>query len=156
MRRVKKQLVELLSSLSSSEIKQLHLKLVAPKLRSLRREKNAIEKRLHEIEREIAGLAPTKKRKARQPKRLRKAKRVRRARRGTVLSKIKNVLQRASVPMRVKEVCNALVRAGMPKKKGLVNYVNRILSTNANFTKVGWGLYSIAGQAPASVSKKSS
>jgi len=157
MRRVKKQLVELLSSLSAAEIKRLRSKLVAPKLESLRREKAAIKKRLHQIERQILRLAGRMVRKRRKLHRRtgpRRAKRVRRAKRGTVIAKIKQVLARATSPMRVRDICNALARAGLKRKKGLVNYVNRTLSANPSFAKVGWGLYRIAGQASAPKTKK--
>jgi len=158
MARVKKQVIQLLSGLSARDIRQLQSKLVAPRLKALRREKAAIEKRLRMIGRQIAGLvslAPRKGRKLRKTKQLKRAKRVRPARKGTIASRIKGILQRTVAPMRVKEICSALIRAGMPKKKGLVNYVNRILSTNPTFAKAGWGLYCIAGKAPAPTAKKS-
>jgi len=148
MPRVKKQLVELISKLSPKEIEQIRAKLLAPKLGSLRRERAKLVKRLREVRREIARLgAPVKRRRVR-------VRRARRARKGTMASKIKAILGRAKAPMRVKNICAALVRSGVPRKKGLVNYVNRTLSTNPLFAKAGWGLYRLAGQAPAAPVKR--
>jgi len=161
MARVKKQLVELLSTLSSKEIQKLQAKLLAPKVASLRREREKLQKRLREIERQLARVAKAKPRR-RRVRRVRKArakrapvKRVkRRARKGTIASRIEGILKRAPAPMRVKDICDALARAGVPKKKGLVNYVNRILSTNPAFSKAGWGVYSLAGKPSAAPAKK--
>lgn len=171
MAHVKKQLVELLSTLDPTEIEKLQAKLLAPKLASLRREKGRLQKRLKEIERQLARVQKAKPRRRRRVRRVRAkrapakrapvkrapVKRVRRrARKGTIASKIERILKGAPAPMRVKDICNALARAGVPKKKGLINYVNRILSTGPAFTKAGWGLYRLATKPSAAPAKKAS
>ena len=155
MARVKKQLLELIAGLSTGEIRRLHAKLVGPRLKSLQREKAAIEKRLRQVERRLAGLvgvAPRKQRKAkvgRPP-----AKRGGRAKRGSVLAGVKRVLENAGGSLRVKEICDGLVRSGIPRKVGLKNYVSRMLSTNPAFTRAGWGLYRLAAKGLAPVGRK--
>ena len=84
MARVKKQLLEILSSLSSEEIEKLQAKLIEPKLDALRREKEKLQKRLKEIDRELARFSVAAKR---------PAPRVGRAAKGkTIAQRIKEVI----------------------------------------------------------------
>jgi len=163
MARIKKQLVALLSALEPAQV----AKLVSARLKTLQREKALLEKRLSEVARQIAGLGAPAAPKIRRRRRARRgrppvskpvAKKAapvrRRAKKGTMAAKIKEVLAQAKEPMRVKDLCAALVRSGIPKKKGLMNYVSRTLSTNAAFAKAGWGLYRLAGAAAPAPAKK--
>jgi len=156
MPRIKKQLIQMLSALSPAEI----AKLVAPKLRVLRRERRAILKRLREIERQLAGLAPglrglkpggrVRRRRRRRIVRAVAALRpiapgpVRRARRGTMAAQVMSILANAGQPMRMRDIRNGLVGRGVPARKGLLNYLSRVLNTNAAFEKVGRGMYGLA------------
>lgn len=164
MPRVRKHLVELLSALSPAEI----AKLVAPRLESLRREEEAIRKRLQEVERQIAAIAGTavvrRRRRRRVGLRRRRLGRpplgprvgrppVRRAKRGSVTANLRAVLEKATQPMRVKEIIAGLVRRGVARKPGLPNYISRLLSTNSAFVRAGRGLYRMAGSAAASARK---
>jgi len=165
MPRVRKHLVELLSALSPAEI----AKLVAPRLESLRREEEAIRKRLQEVERQIAAIAGTavvrrrrrrrvglrRRRLGRPPLGLPRVGRppVRRAKRGSVTANLRAVLEKATQPMRVKEIIAGLVRRGVARKPGLPNYISRLLSTNSAFVRAGRGLYRMAGSAAASARK---
>ena len=168
MARIKKQLVALLSAMDPQQI----AKLVSVKLKSLRREKAILDKRLSDIGRQIAGLAAPVARKVRRRRRVRlgrprlgrprvkqprmKAAPVRRrAKKGTMAAKIRRILAHAKGPMRVRDLCASLVRSGVPKKPGLMNYLSRTLSTNPAFAKAGWGLYRLAGAAaPAPAAKR--
>lgn len=152
MARVKKELVELLSTLSASEIEKLRAQLVGPKLQALKRERQKLEKRLKEIDAEMARLG------ARKP--ARRAARRRGPRPGTLASKIRNILEKAGRPMRVKEICDALAAAGAARTKTFANYVNRTLSTNPLFSKAGRGVYKLSpeggGRTVAKAPKKKS
>lgn len=161
MARVKKQFLELLSSMAPAELAKLQAKLLGPKLKALRSERAKLVKRLKQVETELAGLekpAPRKRRKKAKPRAVRRVRVVarRRRRKGTMADKIATILGKAGKPLRVRDICAALVKAGVPKKKGLVNYVNRTLSTNPRFRKAGWGLYVLAGGAAAAAAKKAS
>jgi len=157
MARVKKQFIKLLSSLRPAELAKLQAQLVGPRVKALRREKAQLETRLKEIDEQLGGLGGPKPRKARRARKKARVHKVapkpvvvkRRGRRkGTVADKIEAILAKAGKALRVKEICVTLVKAGMPKKAGLVNYVNRTLSANPRFKKAGWGVYTLAA-APA-------
>jgi hypothetical protein len=178
MAQVKKELVELLKDLTPRELKQLQSTLLTPKLNKLKKKKEQLEKELKQVANQIASLQGKKtsapkngrrKKKGRKAKKVSKSKNGRRkkkarkakaprktvSRKGggkTMAEKIADILRDAGKPMRVREIVDVLVRKGQPVKKGLVNYVNRTLSTSPAFRKAGWGLYTLSG---ASASKKS-
>jgi len=174
MVQARKQLMELLESMSEAEIQQIRDKLVEPRRRALDEEKKQLERRLQEINREVQSLqgaaaapaaAPAPRRKRGRPARAaqpaaqpapaaapKPAERAGRRGRppklqGSMAEKIRMIMERAGGAVRVKDIADALVRSGEPRKKGLVNYVNRTLSQSPMFRKSGWGQYELAASA---------
>lgn len=164
MARVKKQMLNLLETLSASEIETLRAKLIGPKLKALQQERATLQKRLRTVEGQIAvleGSVPRRRRRrrvrAKAPKAAKRAPARKAARKGaTIAETIEAILRRARKPMRVKDICAALVRAGHADKKSLANYVNRVLNVTPQFAKAGWGEYTLRDRlaAPAKGGKK--
>jgi hypothetical protein len=167
MARPKQELFRLLERMSEKELERLAEELVEPRVRELREERLNLQVRLQDVERKLARLESKGKGgrgRARKPaidlrRKIATRRRPARRRRGrggreTFAGAIERILRSADKPMRVKDICDALVREGQSRTAGLPSYVSRVLATNDQFVKADWGEYKFDKRKTAKSARK--